>query len=61
LIIRVAKTSPDLSRKDAIQRAREIALDNGHSEDSLRRSTIRLEQRDGAASREYVVEFRDRP
>jgi hypothetical protein len=59
LVIRVPKVSPDLSRKDAVHRARQIALEAGHSEQALRRSTSRMERVDGSVPWEYVIEFPD--
>jgi len=59
LVIRVPKERPDLSRKDAVYRARQIALDEGHSEQALRRSTSRMEEVEGTVPWEYVIEFPD--
>jgi hypothetical protein len=59
LVIRVPKERSDLSRKDAVYRAREIALEEGHSEQALRRSTSRMEEVEGTVPWEYVIEFPD--
>jgi hypothetical protein len=39
--------------------AREIALEDGHSEQALRRSRSRMEEVDRTVLREYVIEFPD--
>ena len=59
LVIRIPKTTPDLSRKDAVVLAREVAFEKGHSQRVLRRATSRMEQVDGSIGWEYVVEFPD--
>jgi hypothetical protein len=50
---------PELDRRQAIVRAREIAQQRGHSEASLRRFKSRMELSNGASPREYVIEFPD--
>lgn len=57
LVIRVPKTSPELSRGRAAEIAREIAIQHGHPKESLRRSKSRIE-RDGEGW-VYVIEFPD--
>jgi hypothetical protein len=59
LTIRIPKTSPTLSRRRAVDLAREIALKQGHSEGVLRRSRSRMEAVDEAVAWEYVIEFPD--
>jgi hypothetical protein len=39
--------------------AREIALEDGHTDQALRRSRSRMEEVDGAVLWEYVIEFPD--
>jgi hypothetical protein len=57
--IRIPKTTPELSRRQAVYMAREIALEDGHSEQALRRSRSRMEEVDRTVLREYVIEFPD--
>lgn len=59
LTIRIPKTSPTLTRRRAIDMAREIALEQGHSDGALRRSRSRMEEVDGVVPWEYVIEFPD--
>jgi hypothetical protein len=59
LTIRIPKTSPGLSRRRAVDMAREMALEQGHTDGALRRSRSRMEQVDGAVPWEYVIEFPD--
>jgi hypothetical protein len=59
LTIRIPKTSPELSRRQAVYMAREIALEDGHTDQALRRSRSRMEEVDGAILWEYVIEFPD--
>jgi len=59
LTIRIPKTSPTLSRRRAVDMAREIALEQGHSDNVLRRSRSRMEAVDGRVPWEYVIEFPD--
>jgi hypothetical protein len=39
--------------------AREIALDQGHTDGALRRSRSRMEEADGSVPWAYVIEFPD--
>jgi hypothetical protein len=59
LTIRIPKTSPTLSRRRAVDMAREIALDQGHTDGALRRSRSRMEEADGSVPWAYVIEFPD--
>jgi hypothetical protein len=59
LTFRIPKTSPELSRRQAVYMAREMALEEGHSDQVLRRSRSRMEEVDGAVLWEYVIEFPD--
>jgi hypothetical protein len=59
LTIRIPKTSPTLSRRRAVDMAREIALEQGHTDGALRRSRSKLEEADGLVLWEYVIEFPD--
>jgi|tagenome__1003787_1003787.scaffolds.fasta_scaffold19130046_1 hypothetical protein len=59
LTIRIPKTSPTLSRRRAVDMAREIALDQGHTDGALRRSRSRMEQVDDVVPWAYVIEFPD--
>jgi hypothetical protein len=59
LTIRIPKTSPDVGRKEAADLAREIAVKQGHAEETLRRVKSRMEVSDGVAPWEYVIEFPD--
>jgi hypothetical protein len=59
LTIRIPKTSPTLSRRRAVDMAREIALEQGHTDGALRRSRSRMEEVDGMVLWEYVIEFPD--
>jgi hypothetical protein len=59
LTIRVPKTPPDLSRRDATAIAREIAEGKGHQPHELRKANTRLVRVEGAVPWEYVVEFPD--
>jgi hypothetical protein len=59
LTVRVPKTYPELSRRVALEMAREIARARGHESYELRRATTRIERVDGPVSLEYVVQFPD--
>jgi len=59
LTIRIPKTSPALSRRRAVDMAREIALEQGHTDGALRRSRSKMEEADGSVLWEYVIEFPD--
>jgi len=59
LSFRIPKKSPDLSRADAVRIAREMALEKGHSEGSLQRSTSRMEVVSENDGWEYVIQFPD--
>jgi hypothetical protein len=59
LTFRIPKTSPELSRRQAVYMAKEMALEQGHSDHVLRRSRSRMEEVDGAVMWEYVIEFPD--
>jgi hypothetical protein len=59
LTIRIPKTSPTLTRRRAVDMAREIALDQGHTDGALRRSRSRMEEVDDTVPWAYVIEFPD--
>jgi hypothetical protein len=59
LTIRIPKTSPSIGRREAAELAKEIALNEGHSDKTLRRVKSRIEASDGVAPWEYVIEFPD--
>jgi len=59
LTIRIPKTSPTLSRRRAVDMAREIALEQGHTDGALRRSRSKMEEADGHVLWEYVIEYHD--
>ena len=59
LTFRIPKTSPELSRRQAVYIAREMALEQGHTDQPLRRPRSRMEEVDDAVVWEYVIEFPD--
>jgi len=59
LTFRIPKTSPELTRRQAVYLARDMALEEGHTDQALRRSRSRMEAVDGAVLWEYVIEFPD--